>query len=132
MNKQAIIIKTGEVVKLTGRTYETQTGTLHETSEAENGTLYHTDELEMIDDGDYWTFIERWLPDYSRNSDVAASDDLTCALDGEADEERLAYVRKCYGDTPEEWCAELERIDTMLFEQSIREYHRVKYLSQNA
>lgn len=130
MHTRAIIKATNEVVTI-------DTSLVLRTSSHEY--LYHTadktkifreEELIMLDNRNYWEFIEQWHPNYNSSQRVAESNDLQSCLDGEADDDKLAEVTRWCGNTPEDWIKELKRIDTMLFNEALDNFLHQKYSAQ--
>lgn len=85
----------------------------------------------MNKDFNRWEFIEKWLPNYSSDQDVAWSNDLSKYLAGEYDyqdpydRDRInAIAEVC--PTAEDAKIELERVDCGLFLEALEAYQRQK------
>lgn len=84
-----------------------------------------------------WYFLEKWLPDYSSNAEVAISNDIDRYIQNEYDEEdesdleKLEYYRALYPDIEDARRA-MEEIDEDLFERAEEAYRTVlEYQKQN-
>lgn len=122
MTKKAIVKSTGELVTLImhRKTFKSQSrGELFDILEDNHRHIFEED-LFIIEDE--WEFIGKYLPGYSSDERVAQSDDISCCLDAEADDEKLLRVRRLFGETPEEWQRAQIEIDRELLEDSARNY----------
>lgn len=50
-----------------------------------------------------WDFIIENYPNYYQSDIIAQEDDLECALSGDCDDEKLARIKRDWGETREEW-----------------------------
>lgn len=71
-----------------------------------------------------WSFVEQFLPDYSRRDDVAFSDDLSCVIEGAHDYKDLGWLHREYpeydGFTIEDVKRVLKEWDNELFEDAAK------------
>lgn len=70
---------------------------------------------------DKWGFIEKWLPDYYHNEDVAYSNDLQCYIDGETENGRYYELQDMFPDV-EDAELEMEAVDGRLFAEAWDNY----------
>ncbi|MDE6019226.1 MAG: hypothetical protein K2G85_10500 [Muribaculaceae bacterium] len=70
---------------------------------------------------DRWEFIEKWLPDYTSNAEVAYSDDLECYIHGETESSRYKQLQEEFPDI-EDAIEEQKMIDFGLFTEAYRNY----------
>lgn len=49
-----------------------------------------------------WDFIVEHYPDYDHSDEIGWEDDLECVLSGDCDDEKLARVKRQWGETTEE------------------------------
>lgn len=117
--KKAIILKTGEVISIYDRQFVIDFGRIYVAIDAAN-KVFEAEELHIIDDTQ--TFIEKNLPDYSTNDNVALSDDIQCCIDGEANREKIANVISQCGKHVEDWECEQIRITRELLEEAARNF----------
>lgn len=126
---KAIVKKTGEVVNLSHWRIKDESTDEISYETIEDGTEYSAKELDRLAsyEGSLWVFIPKYLPDYYSNDNVALSDDIECALTGEADNDKLQHLKDCVGSDAFDWLREQIRIDTELFEEAARNYWEKKY-----
>lgn len=70
---------------------------------------------------DRWEFIEKWLPDYISNADVAYSDDLECYINGETENSRYEQLQEEFPNI-EDAIEEQRMVDFGLFTEAYRNY----------
>lgn len=123
MKTKALIKKTGALVTVwhvAEKDGKTICGILEDADRA-----IDSDEFDFINNT--WAFIEKWLPGYCQNQDVALSDDIQCCLDAEAHSEKLRQVVESCGDTPEDWEREQIRIEHNLLVDACHNYFKEVY-----
>lgn len=70
---------------------------------------------------DRWEFIEKWLPDYTSNADVAYSDDLECYIHGETENSQYEQLQEEFPNV-EDAIEEQRMVDFGLFTEAYRNY----------
>lgn len=131
---KAIVKKTGEVVNLSRWRIKDESTDEISYETIEDGTEYSAKELDRLAsyEGSLWVFIPKYLPDYYSNDNVALSDDIECALTGEADSDKLQRLKDNIGSNAFDWLREQIRIDTVLFEEAARNYWEKTYKDAKA
>lgn len=124
---KAIVKSTGEVVTLDIASVIIMDNGTRIYRELNNKNRSFTHEDLALFDMSYWDFIVAWLPNYTHDDRVAYSDDLQCALDNEADEDKLERVRSMFGVTREEWVNAQTNIDAQLFREALENHNRQMY-----
>ncbi|MCM1142622.1 MAG: hypothetical protein NC453_28965 [Muribaculum sp.] len=64
-----------------------------------------------------WDFIIEYYPGYHNSNTIAWEDDLDCALSGDCDDEKLARIKRDWGETREE----LEKAHDELYDEIVRD-----------
>ncbi len=72
-----------------------------------------------------WEFIEKWLPDYTTNEDVAYSNDLDCYIHGETENSQYYKLKEKFPDI-EDAIVEQEYVDSVLFANAYAHYEGFK------
>lgn len=75
----------------------------------------------MAQEFDRWEFIEKWLPDYSQNDDVAYSNDLDCYIHGQTENSQYYCLKERFPDINDA-IVEMEAVDSALFSQAYENY----------
>lgn len=70
---------------------------------------------------DRWEFIEKWLPDYTSNSEVAYSDDLECYIHGETENSRYEQLQEEFPDVNDA-IEEQRMVDYGLFAEAYQQF----------
>lgn len=70
---------------------------------------------------DRWKFIEKWLPDYTSNAEVAYSDDLECYIHGETENSRYEQLQEEFPNV-DDAIEEQKIIDFGLFIEAYNHY----------
>lgn len=78
-----------------------------------------------------WDFIEKWLPDYYQNEDVAYSDALDCYIHGVTENSQYYVLKERFPDI-EDAIIEQKAVDSQLFYDAWQNYsiHNGKILEQ--
>lgn len=85
----------------------------------------------MTNNFDRWEFIEKWLPGYTSDSDVAWSNDLSKYISGEYDyqeeddRERISEIAEVC-PTRQDAILEQERVDCELFLAALEAYKKAQ------
>ena len=74
---------------------------------------------------DRWEFIEKWLPDYDSNQDVAYSNDLSCYIHGETENSQYYRLKEQFPDV-DDAIIEQEAVDAGLYTEAYNHYMEVK------
>lgn len=74
-----------------------------------------------------WEFIMEYYPHYYRSDTIAWEDDLDCALSGDCDDEKLARVKRDWGETREEWEKAHDELYDEIVRDAIENYKRQCY-----
>lgn len=75
----------------------------------------------MAQEFDRWEFIEKWLPNYYQNDDVAYSNDLDCYIHGETENSQYYKLKERFPDV-DDAIVEIEAVDSALFSQAYENY----------
>lgn len=75
----------------------------------------------MSDKFDRWSFIEKWLPDYTHDEDVAYSNDLDCYINGETENSQYYKLKERFPDINDA-IVEQEMVDSALFQVAYNNY----------
>ena len=126
-----IVKSSGEVIALLPWRCEDENGKVFYERIGDR-TEYPEDAIDRLDDyeGSLWEFLGEYHPGYNCSAGVALSDDIECALTGEADDEKLQRVVENCGVSPVDWLRVQMWIDTELFEEAALFYWREKYESE--
>lgn len=126
-----IVKSSGEVIALLPWLCEDENGKVFYERIGDR-TEYPEDAIDRLDDyeGSLWEFLGEYYLGYNCSAGVALSDDIECALTGEADDEKLQRVVENCGVSPVDWLRVQMRIDTELFEEAALFYWREKYESE--
>lgn len=76
----------------------------------------------MAQEFNRWEFIEKWLPDYYQNDDVAYFDDLDCYIHGETENSQYYRLKERFPDVLDA-IIEQEAIEAELFTQAFANYN---------
>ena len=74
---------------------------------------------------DRWEFIEKWLPDYSSNQDVAYSNDLDCYINGQTENSQYYQLKERFPDV-DDAIIEREAVDAGLYTEAYNHYMEVR------
>lgn len=123
-----IVKSSGEVIALLPWRCEDENGKVFYERIGDR-TEYPEDAIDRLDDyeGSLWVFIPEYLPGYDSDVRVSLSDDIECAMTGEADDEKLQRVIENFGKSPCDWLLAQVTTDTELFEEAATVYWRENY-----
>lgn len=76
----------------------------------------------MAQEFDRWEFIEKWLPDYYQNDDVAYSNDLDCYIHGETENSQYYKLKDRFPDVLDA-IIEQEAVEAELLTQAFANYN---------
>lgn len=76
----------------------------------------------MAQEFDRWEFIEKWLPDYYQNDDVAYSNDLDCYIHGETENSQYYKLKERFPDVLDA-IIEQEAVEAELLTQAFANYN---------
>ncbi len=76
----------------------------------------------MAQEFDRWEFIEKWLPDYYQNDDVAYSNDLDCHIHGETENSQYYKLKERFPDVLDA-IIEQEAVEAELLTQAFANYN---------
>lgn len=76
----------------------------------------------MAQEFNRWEFIEKWLPDYYQNDDVAYFNDLDCYIHGETDNSQYYRLKERFPDVLDA-IIEQEAVEAELLTQAFVNYN---------
>lgn len=76
----------------------------------------------MAQEFNRWEFIEKWLPDYYQNDDVAYFDDLDCYIHGETENSQYYRLKERFPDVLDA-IIEQEAVEAELLTQAFANYN---------
>lgn len=124
---KAIILQTGEVVTLRPTVNKDSDRQFFEVIES-NHRVVKKEDIYIVEN--FWEFLEQYMTDYYHDQRVADSDDIECCLASEASDEKLEYVLKNFGRTPEQWLIEQIKLDDDMFREAVHNFMSQKKQSQ--
>lgn len=72
-----------------------------------------------------WDFIMKYYPGYDHSDTIAWEDDLECALSGDCDDEKLARIKRDWGETREDWENAHYELYSEIVRDAIRNYKTI-------
>lgn len=123
--KKALIIDTGEVIRVVEVIKTTNNGTIFR--DVATGKTYYDREIQIFDDSGVMEFVEMWLPNYYHSDMIGWIDDLHCALDNECDDEKLARIEEAWGTDPKGWLYELINLESAAYRHALERFYELQY-----